>query len=88
MHGEAAGGAVRVSSCGLARRGGAAVDRARETIAGWLPGFLRPEASIAPDGFNRWMALPPVVAVQLSVGSLYAWSIFNGPLQRELGVIA
>ena len=60
-----------------------------ETIVpGWLPGFLRPEASIAPDGFNRWMALPPVVAVQLSVGSLYAWSIFNGPLQRELGVIA
>lgn len=42
---------------------------------------------MAPEGFNRWMALPPVIAIQASVGSLYAWSIFNGPLCREVGVI-
>lgn len=56
-------------------------------VPGWLPSYLRPERAIASPGFNRWLALPPVVAVQLSIGSLYAWSIFNGPLTRDLGVI-
>jgi hypothetical protein len=53
----------------------------------WVPEFLRREKMMAPEGFNRWMALPPVIAIQASVGSLYAWSIFNGPLCREVGVI-
>jgi len=26
--------------------------------------------------------------MQLSIGSLYAWSIYNGPLTRELGVVS
>eukprot|EP00035_Acanthoeca_spectabilis_P024692 m.454930 g.454930 ORF g.454930 m.454930 type:complete len:651 (-) comp20776_c0_seq1:1037-2989(-) len=53
----------------------------------WVPEYLRREKMMAPEGFNRWMALPPVIAIQASVGSLYAWSIFNGPLCREVGVI-
>lgn len=40
------------------------------------------------DGFNRWAAVPAVVMVQLGIGAVYAWSIFNEPLTRNLGVVA
>ncbi|TPX34827.1 hypothetical protein SmJEL517_g02556 [Synchytrium microbalum] len=30
--------------------------------------------------FNRWTLLPAAVLIQLSVGSLYAWSNYNSPL--------
>ena len=26
--------------------------------------------------------------VQLSIGTVYAWSVFNNPLCREIGVVA
>ena len=38
--------------------------------------------------YNRWLAMPPVLAITGSIGSLYAWSIFNGPLTRDIGVVA
>jgi len=34
------------------------------------------------------MAVPPSFLVQLSIGSVYAWSMWNTPLTRELGVVA
>ncbi|KAA0167350.1 hypothetical protein FNF27_07310 [Cafeteria roenbergensis] len=46
------------------------------------------EASVAPEGFNRWLVVPGSFLVQLSIGSVYAWSIFNEPLTRLQGVIA
>eukprot|EP00041_Stephanoeca_diplocostata_P019613 m.426030 g.426030 ORF g.426030 m.426030 type:complete len:673 (+) comp21351_c0_seq1:299-2317(+) len=52
------------------------------------PGFFDLSHTATKKNFNRWMALPPVMAIQGSIGSLYAWSIFNGPLTREIGVIA
>ena len=36
----------------------------------------------------RWLNVPAAFLVQLSIGSVYAWSIFNSPLTRELGVVA
>ena len=38
--------------------------------------------------YNRWLIPPAALAVHLSIGSVYAWSIFNSPLTRELGVVA
>jgi MFS family permease len=46
------------------------------------------ENTIAPPGYNRFATVPGGVAVTLSIGSVYAWSTFNGPLTRELGVVA
>ena len=49
--------------------------------------FLDKEASVAGPGYNRWMIVPASAVVQLSIGSVYAWSIFNAPLTHELGVV-
>ena len=51
-------------------------------------GFLRKENIIAPDGYNRWRVPPASIAIHLCIGSVYAWSVFNPPLTRELGGVA
>jgi len=43
---------------------------------------------VAPAGFNRWRVPPASVAIHLCIGSVYAWSLFNPPLTRALGVVA
>ena len=42
---------------------------------------------MAPPGFNRWRVPPASIAIHLCIGSVYAWSIFNPALIRELGVV-
>lgn len=37
---------------------------------------------------RRWLAVPGSFLVQLSIGSVYAWSVFNGALTKQLGVVA
>ena len=47
--------------------------------------------SVSPErasSFARWKAVPGAVLVQASIGGVYAWSIFNEPLTRNIGVIA
>ncbi|WP_039015863.1 L-lactate MFS transporter [Cupriavidus sp. IDO] len=44
------------------------------------------EAIIAGPGFNRWMVPPAALAVHLCIGQAYAFSVFNEPLTRILGV--
>ncbi len=51
-------------------------------------GFLRKENIVAPDGYNRWRVPPASIAIHLCIGSVYAWSVFNPSLTRELGVVA
>ena len=58
-----------------------------ETSGGALA-FLRKENIVAPDGYNRWRVPPASIAIHLCIGSVYAWSVFNPPLTRELGVVA
>ncbi|WP_417691484.1 OFA family MFS transporter [Roseibium sp.] len=50
--------------------------------------FLKKENIIAPEGYNRWRVPPASIAIHLCIGSVYAWSVFNPPLTRELGVVA
>ncbi len=50
--------------------------------------YLYKEAIEAPADYNRWLNIPFSVMVQLSIGSVYAWSLFNAPLCRQLGVVA
>ena len=42
---------------------------------------------VAKPGFNRWLVPPASVAIHLCIGSVYAWSIFNPPLERVHGVV-
>jgi len=51
-------------------------------------GFLMKENIVAPPGYNRWRVPPASIAIHLCIGSVYAWSVFNPALTRELGVVA
>ena len=58
------------------------------TAQGGALSFLRKEHIVAEPGFNRWRVPPASIAIHLCIGSVYAWSVFNPPLTRELGVLA
>jgi MFS family permease len=48
--------------------------------------LLSRERTVAPPGFNRWLIPPCALAVHLCIGQAYAFSVFNLPLSRTLGV--
>ena len=45
-----------------------------------MPGLLDYDRTIAPPGYNRWLVPPAALAVHLSIGQAYAFSVFNKPL--------
>ncbi|WP_150254884.1 L-lactate MFS transporter [Nocardiopsis deserti] len=45
-----------------------------------LTSFLDYERSIAPPGYSRWLIPPAALAVHLSIGQVYAFSVFRNPL--------
>jgi MFS family permease len=49
------------------------------------PGFLDRERTVARPGFNRWLVPPAALAVHLSIGEAYAFSVFKLPLTRLIG---
>jgi len=49
-------------------------------------GFLSRERIIAEPGFNRWLVPPAALAIHLSIGMVYGFSIFWLPLTRVVGV--
>jgi MFS family permease len=51
----------------------------------WLA-FLDREHSIAKPGFSRWLVPPAAWAVNLSIGQVYAFSVFKIPLTRLTGI--
>ena len=51
-------------------------------------GRLSKENIVAEPGFNRWRIPLASIAIHLCIGSVYAWSIFNPALVKELGVVA
>ena len=49
--------------------------------------FLDRERSVAGPGFSRWLVPPAALAVHLSIGQIYAYSVFNEPRRgRTTGV--
>jgi len=53
----------------------------------WLASsFLSKDRIIAKPGFNRWLVAPAALAVHLCIGQVYAFSVFNLPLAKVLGV--
>jgi len=51
-----------------------------------LPAFLDREHSIAGEHYSRWLVPPAALAIHLSIGQAYAFSVFNLPLSQQLGV--
>ncbi len=51
-------------------------------------GFLDRSRCIAPPGYDRWRVPPAALAIHLSIGQAYAFSVFNLPLTKILGVTA
>lgn len=49
-------------------------------------GFLDKGKTYAPDGYNRFLIPPAALAVHLSIGQAYAFSTFNLPLTKLIGV--
>lgn len=49
-------------------------------------GFLARERQVAPPGWNRWLVPPAALAIHLSIGQAYAWSVFKTPLEKTLGI--
>jgi len=48
--------------------------------------FLDRDNSIAKPGYSRWLVPPAAWAVNLSIGQVYAFSVFKIPLTRLIGV--
>ncbi len=53
-----------------------------------MAGLLDRERIVAGPGFNRWLVPPAALAIHLSIGQAYAYSVFKLPLTRALGVTA
>ncbi len=51
-----------------------------------MAGLLSKERIVAGPGFNRWLVPPASIAIHLCIGSVYAWSIYNPALIKEIGV--
>ncbi len=48
--------------------------------------FLDPQNTVAKPGFNRWLVPPAALAIHLSIGQVYAFSVFKIPLTQVIGI--
>ncbi len=53
-----------------------------------LPAFLDRAHSVAPSGHSRWRVPPAALAIHLSIGQAYAFSVFSLPLSKAIGITA
>ncbi|MGH8575111.1 MAG: OFA family MFS transporter, partial [Gammaproteobacteria bacterium] len=51
-----------------------------------MAGILSRERIIAKPGFNRWLVPPAALAIHLSIGMAYGFSVFWLPLSRAIGI--
>jgi MFS family permease len=50
--------------------------------------FLDKTRTIAPPGYTRWLMPPAALCVHLCIGQVYAFSVFNIPMTKLLGITA
>lgn len=50
------------------------------------PGLLDRERIVAGPGFSRWLVPPAALCVHLCIGQAYAFSVFNLPMTRLIGI--
>jgi MFS family permease len=49
--------------------------------------FLHRERIVAPPGYNRWLIPPAALCVHLCIGQAYAFSVFNLPMTKLIGIV-
>ena len=54
--------------------------------SGGLFSFLDRNQTIAKPGFSRWMVPPAALCVHLCIGQAYAFSVFNLPMTKLIGI--
>lgn len=57
----------------------------QSSAASFLP-ILDRSRTIARPGFSRWMVPPAALCVHLCIGQVYAFSVFNLPMTKLLGI--
>ena len=65
---------------------GASVHELDDTAWRRVPGLLSRERTVAGNGFSRWMVPPAALCVHLCIGQAYAFSVFNLPMTRLIGI--
>lgn len=53
-----------------------------------MSGILDKQRTVAGPGFNRWLVPPAALAIHLSIGMAYGFSVFWLPLSRAIGLTA
>ena len=48
--------------------------------------FLNRERTIAAPGYSRWLIPPAALCVHLCIGQAYAFSVFNLPMTKVIGI--
>jgi MFS family permease len=48
--------------------------------------FLDRNRTIAPPGYSRWLVPPAALCVHLCIGQAYAFSVFNLPMTKLIGI--
>ncbi|MEO7084984.1 MAG: OFA family MFS transporter [Gemmatimonadaceae bacterium] len=48
--------------------------------------FLNRDHSVAGADYSRWLVPPAALAIHLSIGQAYAFSVFNLPLSKSIGI--
>ena len=48
--------------------------------------FLDREHTVAEPGFSRWLVPPAALCIHLCIGQAYAFSVFNLPMTRLIGI--
>ncbi len=51
-----------------------------------MAGLLSRERTVARPGYNRWLVPPAALAIHLSIGMAYGFSVFWLPLSRAVGL--
>lgn len=49
-------------------------------------GLLDRSRIVARPGWSRWLVPPAALCIHLSIGSVYAWSVFKIPLEKSLHI--
>jgi hypothetical protein len=51
-----------------------------------MPSFFDRSSQIAGPGFSRWLVPPAALAIHLCIGQAYAFSTFNLPMTKLIGI--
>ncbi|MBN9076176.1 MAG: MFS transporter, partial [Rhizobiales bacterium] len=49
-------------------------------------GWFARDRTVAGAGFSRWMVPPAALCVHLCIGQAYAFSVFNLPMTKLIGI--